>query len=536
MQTALFFLVTICTITCTLGDVNLSSCLTSNGVSNFTALSTSSDSDYHRLLYVSMQNQIFTRPKYPRPSMIILPQSKEELAASVVCSNRGLWTIRLRSGGHSYEGLSYVADTPFVVIDLMNLNRISIDLESKTAWVESGATLGEIYCAISEASDTLGFSGGYCPTVGSGGHISGGGFGMMSRKYGLAADNVIDALIVDANGAVLDRSSMGEDVFWAIRGGGGGVWGAIYAWKLQLLPVPKQVTVFKLMKNFDNIEEASKMLHKWQVVAPALEDDFTLSVLAGADTNGIWFSFLGLYLGPKELAISSVDQNFPELNLVMEDCKEMSWVESFAHLAGLNSVEEMNNRFLKYDDRAFKTKVDFVKEPIPLEGIKGALTMLTKELRGFMAFNGQGGLMSRISSDSTPFPHRKGTLMMMEYIVAWDRDEDAKSYEFIGWLHGFYNYMGQFLPSDPRIAYVNHVDLDLGRLDWTNSTIASNAIEIARTWGEKYFLSNYERLVRAKTLIDPKNVFHHPQSIPPMPQDDLRPNGIWRTEEMFFLE
>ncbi|KAF9611979.1 hypothetical protein IFM89_037262 [Coptis chinensis] len=87
---------------------------------------------------------------------------------SSVFLNQGSWTIRLRSGGHSFEGLSHIADTPCVIIDMMNLNQVSIDLDSKTAWIESGATLGEMYYAISQASISLSFPAGWCPTVGIG--------------------------------------------------------------------------------------------------------------------------------------------------------------------------------------------------------------------------------------------------------------------------------------------------------------------------------------------------------------------------------
>ncbi|KAF3619317.1 hypothetical protein FXO38_32984 [Capsicum annuum] len=127
---------------------------------------------------------------------------------------------------------------------LFVLDRVSLDLHSGTAWVQGGATLEQTYYAISQASNVHGFAAGSCPTVGVGGHISGGGFGFLSRKYGIAVDSVVDALLVDAQGQILDRESMGEEVFWAIRGGGGGIWGIIYAWKIRLLEVPKTVTSF----------------------------------------------------------------------------------------------------------------------------------------------------------------------------------------------------------------------------------------------------------------------------------------------------
>ncbi|XP_026421833.1 reticuline oxidase [Papaver somniferum] len=514
-----FFLFIVLLQTCVRGgDVNdnlLSSCLNSHGVHNFTTLSTDTNSDYFKLLHASMQNPLFAKPTVSKPSFIVMPGSKEELSSTVHCCTRESWTIRLRSGGHSYEGLSYTADTPFVIVDMMNLNRISIDVLSETAWVESGATLGELYYAIAQSTDTLGFTAGWCPTVGSGGHISGGGFGMMSRKYGLAADNVVDAILIDSNGAILDREKMGDDVFWAIRGGGGGVWGAIYAWKIKLLPVPEKLTVFRVTKNV-GIEDASSLLHKWQYVADELDEDFTVSVLGGVNGNDAWLMFLGLHLGRKDAAKTIIDEKFPELGLVDKEFQEMSWGESMAFLSGLDTISELNNRFLKFDERAFKTKVDFTKVSVPLNVFRHALEMLSEQPGGFIALNGFGGKMSEISTDFTPFPHRKGTKLMFEYIIAWNQDEESKIGEFSEWLAKFYDYLEPFVSKEPRVGYVNHIDLDIGGIDWRNKSSTTNAVEIARNWGERYFSSNYERLVKAKTLIDPNNVFNHPQSIPPM--------------------
>ncbi|KAK9101399.1 hypothetical protein Scep_024829 [Stephania cephalantha] len=146
--------------------------------------------------------------------------------------------ITVRSGGHDFEGLSYRANVPFVLIDLVNFRTIDVNIKDSSAWVQAGATLGEVYYRIARKARSMGSLPVLVLLVGVGGHISGGGFGLMVRKYGMAADHVLDARIINAKGEILDRKTMGEDLFWAIRGGGVTSFGVLLAWKIELVPVP----------------------------------------------------------------------------------------------------------------------------------------------------------------------------------------------------------------------------------------------------------------------------------------------------------
>ncbi|EFH70087.1 hypothetical protein ARALYDRAFT_473604 [Arabidopsis lyrata subsp. lyrata] len=179
-----------------------------------------------------------------KPVAIVAAAHFTHIQATINCAKKLGLQLRIRSGGHDYDGMSYLSTVDFVVLDMFNLRSIEIDPKLDTACVQSGATLGEIYYNVANKSNNLrGFPAGICPGLGARGHFSGGGYGNMMRKYGLSIDNNIDAKTVDANARVLDRSSMGEDLFWAIRGGGAASFCVVLAWKIKLVPVPEKVTV-----------------------------------------------------------------------------------------------------------------------------------------------------------------------------------------------------------------------------------------------------------------------------------------------------
>ncbi|KAK9052030.1 hypothetical protein SSX86_028658 [Deinandra increscens subsp. villosa] len=447
-----------------------------------------------------------------RPVGIVTPQNEIEIRAAIICSREHGLQVRVRSGGHDYEGLSYLCRTPFVIIDMRNLRSISIDIKKETAWVQSGATLGELYYSIAQVSQTHGFPAGICPSVGVGGHFSGGGFGAMVRKYGLAADNVIDAYIIDVKGRFLDRESMGEELFWAIRGGGGASFGVIVSWKIKLVRVPPKVTVFNVYKNMD--QHTIKIISRWQHEAHKMKNELFIRLIIqyvhGDEDTAVQALFNSLFLGEIKDLVPLMNESFPQLGLKTKDCIEMSWIDSVLYFAGLKGAPELllGNKTDPYVNY-FKAKSDFVTKPVPQHVFSRIQEKFHQQKLVFMLMDPYGGRMSEISESHIPFPHRKRNLYNIQYLVKWEVNGVRASNKHINWLKELYKYMEPYVSRHPRSAYLNYRDLDIGINPRENTSYLE-----ARVWGEKYFKGNFKRLTKVKSKVDPDNFFRNEQSIP----------------------
>ncbi|XP_062227644.1 berberine bridge enzyme-like Cyn d 4 [Phragmites australis] len=470
---------------------------------------------YTSILESSIRNLLFVTPTTPTPLAIVAATNASHVQAAVRCGARHDVRVRPRSGGHDYEGLSYRtlgAACPFAVVDLAALRAIRVDVRREIAWVGSGATLGELYYAIAKQSARLGFPGGVCPTVGIGGHLSGGGFGLMLRKHGLAADHVIDAVIVDAKGRLLDRVAMGEDLFWAIRGSGGGSFGIVLSWKLLLVRVPTTVTVFTIHRPRN--QSATALLTKWQRVAPALPRDVILRVVL----QNLDAQFESLYLGTCSGLVATMAERFPELGVKRKDCIEMTWIQSalyFAFYGTGKPMELLLDRGTK-PDRYFKAKSDYVSEPIPSHVWESTWSWFLRDGAGLLILDPYGGRMGSVAPSATPFPHRQ-ELYNLQYYGFWFENGTEASEKHMGWIRGLHREMEPYVSKNPRGAYVNYRDLDLGVNGDDEDHGGVSSYEKARTWGHTYFKANFERLAAVKAMVDPDDFFRNEQSIPPLP-------------------
>ncbi|KAK9106002.1 hypothetical protein Scep_022846 [Stephania cephalantha] len=184
-------------------------------------------------------------------------------------------------------------------------------------------------------------------------------------------DNIVDALIVNAKGEILDRESMEEDLFWAIRGGGAASFGIVLSWKIKLVQVPPTVTVFSASKTLE--QGAISLVHKWQYIADKLPNELMLIVQLTRVNSTTQALFRSLFLGTSEQLLQIMQESYPELGLKREDCIETSWVRStlfFYRLPFNGSLNILLNRNPRPRD-FFKIKSDCVKKPIPKIGLQG---------------------------------------------------------------------------------------------------------------------------------------------------------------------
>jgi len=386
------------------------------------------------------------------------------------------------AGGHSYEGFS---SCPGLMIDVRKINEITIDAANQTARLGAGCLLGDIAVALFEHK--LALPAGSCRPVGVAGLALGGGHGLISRKFGLTCDNLISAHLVTAAGDELDTNQIeNPELFWALRGGGGGNFGIITEFTFKVHPVDR-VILFSIAWPDDSFRTA--VIKTWQNLVQSAPDELSFLLhVNGGEGNISHLGCNGLYLPRDASETPSVDQVKTVLNPLLSlgnpsfRPNEVSYLDAVRILAGDGDPNRVY----------FKGKSDYSLEAWSDEAIQtfiGALRDASSQIATI--FEAYGGSINRIGETETAFPHRGNTRFCLQYYLQWSSSSSTN--RNVAAVRALYGAMRPYLPG---YSYVNYIDADL------------------QDYARAYYKDNLSRLQMVKQQYDPDNFFHFAQSIP----------------------
>ncbi len=244
------------------------------------------------------------------PAMIAYCSGTADVLSAVSFARENDLLVTVRSGGHNVSGSAVCDDG--VVIDLSEMNGVWVDPDERTAWVQAGATLGDV----DRETQAFGLATplGVVSDTGVAGLTLGGGIGHLRNKYGLSCDNLASVDIVTADGEYRTASEdENEDLFWGLRGGGG-TFGVVTGFEFDLHPVgPKVATGFVFYPG-DLAVEVLRAFRDYEESAP---DDLTTLVSSGVFPEAELFStdvvdefkiaILGMYAGTPEASEAVIE-------------------------------------------------------------------------------------------------------------------------------------------------------------------------------------------------------------------------------------
>ncbi|TDW21710.1 FAD-binding oxidoreductase [Kribbella kalugense] len=315
---------------------------------------------------------VLRRPALPqyrdiRPLAIARCASIEDVVEALAYARSNGLPVAPRGGGHCFAGRS---STTGLLLELSGLNAISV--QDGLATIGAGARLAEVYRGLHEYALTI--PAGCGPTVGIAGLTLGGGLGLLGRRYGLTCDRLVAATVVLADGTVVtcdeDRES---DLFWALRGSGGGQFGVVTSLVFAAVPSPA-ATLFSLTWPRTR---AAEVIAAWQTWAPDAPDELTASLTVTLDEVRVF----GATLAPFDPGPLRGDVHLRD---------DLSWPDL------KRSLSEGPP-----DDRTIFSKSEFFRSPLPADVITDLLDSGCE-----LNFTPMGGAYNRVPVDATAFPHR----------------------------------------------------------------------------------------------------------------------------------
>ena len=416
-----------------------------------------------------------------RPAAVVRAADAADVARTILLARDAGLEIAVRSGGHSLAGHG-VSDGG-IVLDLSAMRALDVDVESRTAWAETGITAGDYTAAVATHGLATGF--GDAPSVGIGGITLAGGVGFLHRRHGLTIDQLLAAEVVTADGErVYADAHTNPDLFWAIRGGGGN-FGVVTRFKFQLHEVPNVVGgMLVLPATPETIagfiaasEAAPEELSGIGNVMSAPPMPFL-----PVDAHGklIIMAFL-VYAGEAEAGERALAP-FRALATPLADMlKSMPYPEIYPSEEGADEYHPVAASRTMFVDRVDRS----VAETIVNHLNASTAMMKVAQLRVL------GGAMARVPADATAFAHRNSKIMV-NIAALYQNPEEKATHE--AWVADF---ASAILQKD-RGAYVNFLG-DEGQA----------RIRAA------YPGSTWDRLAEVKARYDPTNLFRLNQNIAP---------------------
>jgi hypothetical protein len=392
--------------------------------------------------------------------------------------------VAVRGGGHNGAGLGVCDDG--LVIDLSAMRSVRVDPSTRTVRVEGGCVWGDV----DHAAHALGLAvpTGIISTTGVAGLTLGGGHGYLTRKYGLTIDSLLEADVVLADGSFVKASEEeNEDLFWAIRGGGGN-FGVVTSFLFRAYPV-HTVYAGPMLWHLDEATEAMRWYRDFITRAP--EDVYGFFMFMNVppgppfpvDLHGqTMCGILWCYLGPREEAEEVFGPVRQELNPLAFD------------LVGPMPLPALNSMFdpLLPSGLQWYWKGDFVNE-LPDEAIErhvehGSRLPTPLSTMHLYPIDGAAG---RVGRNDTAFNHRDAK---WSAVMAGIDPDPTNGDRIASWARSYWEDLHAYSAGG---AYVNFM-------------MEEGQDRIKATYGD-----NYERLVEVKNEYDPTNLFRVNQNIKP---------------------
>ncbi|MFD9894041.1 FAD-binding oxidoreductase [Amycolatopsis sp. NPDC059027] len=400
-----------------------------------------------------------------RPRLVVRCRSVSDVVATITYAAATGDRVAPRGGGHCFAGRS---STDGIVLDLSGLDGVSV-AEDGLATIRAGARLGAVYAALHTHGRTV--PAGCGASVGIAGLTLGGGIGLLGRKYGLTCDRLVGAQVVLADGSVVECDHDREpDLFWALRGAGGGQFGVVTCLRFDTVPEP--ITT-RIEARWPGIA-VDELVATWQAWAPDAPDELTVNLTLvsepGAPVRAVLFgaSTLGEE-ATRELLREFTDQAAD----LRADLPYSCLKDTFADLDPRELPE-----------RAVRIRSEFFSHAMSDRTLASLLAQLGEPRttgRREITFTAMGGAYNRLAEDATAFAHR-GERFLLEHIA-----DAADPWVGRSWATAHAEGAGRVYPNFP--------DPDLG------------------DGATAYHAGNYPRLAAIKRAYDPRRFFDFPQAI-----------------------